>query len=250
MFHAPSAIGELDSFSLEFDPSNNETLVNASNNPIGIGNEWSISQWIKRGTSVLNKWHIEIIRSSDNNNKIRILHADIAARIHVDIRNSTGTVFKSYRWLDSLLVPNEWTHLVLTWNGTDLLLYVNGVNEVPASKTTDDSGAQTSTDRRVLIGTSDINGADLFEGRMYSTSIHSVALDQANITEIYQGRGSFDLRVDQGNYNQSANMPHYWRHGFNAGDIGEDLGNGTPININNAGGLLDGEYPERVPDAP
>lgn len=209
----------------------NETLLNSSDNPIGIANEWSIQINTEPGSDTINMYLMRLQQISGSNNQIAIhLRGDLANDpIRIQILRSTGFSLKDYEWNDTYTLGTKVSY-IFTWDGTDLLLYVDGVDQSDAdTKTSDFSNTMTATDRRVSIGSS-MTGVP-YTGLIHSTSIWNVKLTQSEITAL-QKRGSpqdFDNRFNSGNYLNAASLQHYWRHGFNALDIGEDLGYATTL---------------------
>lgn len=215
--------GVADPNALEFDGGGSFEMLRAEDNFVGIANEWSIAMWLKPDTT--NAGFMAISGAASNANLIDLSRLS-GQLFQAILRDSSGIVFKLYRWTGSSLPTGDWSHVVVTWDGSSLLLYVDSVETAPDTTTVDDAGTMADTsDRDVSIASRTYGGSDFFDGRIHSTAIFDVALDQDSITEIFDGKGAFDLRGDSGDYDQSANLQHYWRHGFNASAIGEDLGN-------------------------
>lgn len=228
--------GTPDNFALDFDGST-EVLANITEQPIGIANVWTIAQWIKVDELNGDRRFIQINQDQTlpggSANRILIHHGALD-HLRVFINSSVPGVIKHYNWTPSPLVVDEWKHLVVTWNGTLLKLYVDGSERTPSDKFVDNAGTMTDSNRRVHIGAG-ADGSDndyednFFKGDLHSTAILNVALDQANITQIFGNRAESDLRYNFQHYNQAAALQHYYRHGFNSGDIGEDLGNASTL---------------------
>lgn len=214
--------GTPDTKSLEFNTSEALQEVNQT---LSIANEWSILMWIKPLTAVDNREWFEVT-SPGNANKI-FIHTNGATdpKFQIQLYNSSATEFKRYRWSSGVFSVGTWALVVVTWDGTDLLLYVDAQEHTVSLKTIDDSGTTTNATRTTLIGG---GGLDGFQGHLHSTAIFNTVLTQNSMDEIYQHRKSFDLRHNFNGYTQRDNLQHYWRHGFNASDIGEDLGFGSP----------------------
>lgn len=223
----PFSLSVPDPFALDFDGST-EALVNSTDNLLGISNDWSIVTWLKPDvvTAVWRLVHIE--PSGSANSEIDIFHFT-GSTFSVAINTSVGGTLKSYQWSDAFLAIGTWAHLVISWNGTDLKLYADSVETAPSATPVNNSGSMDDSARQVMINTNTTAGSNFFNGRLHSTALFDTALDQEAITEIYSGKGDFDLRVNQNNYNQSSNLQHYWRHGFNSSDIGEDLGKASTL---------------------
>jgi hypothetical protein len=153
---------------------------------------------------------------------IRIRHNrdDANDPLRVTIWNSdepTSFGFKLYNW-NNLFSIDTWAHVVVTWDGTDLLLYFDGSSEIPDTTPIDDSGTMTNASRNIAygsIGTSSPPGVT-WEGLVGPLAIWDVAIDADNVAEIFNPGGAvapfdFDLETNSGGYNESSNLIHWYR---------------------------------------
>jgi hypothetical protein len=96
------------------------------------------------------------------------------------------------------LPENEWTHVVATFDGSALALYVNGVRLQTATYRRD--GALEQVERAALtLGTSAeplylgayrANGQGRFGGRIDDVRIFNVALDDAAVSDLFNASSS------------------------------------------------------------
>lgn len=203
-----------------------ERLANLTDQAIGIANDWTISTWLKGDnfTDADVIWVIQNNQFSILNNEIRlrfVAYPDLFLSIR-DTTDGSGTV-KSYRY-SGILPTGQWLLITATWNGTDMKLYLNGEFQEPTEKFLD--GAVTMTDpglgRSIAIGSNRAGSATTFvDGKFHQTGIWDTALTDLSITGLYLGK-NFDWAFDRREYINSADLVHFWRHGFNAADIGED----------------------------
>ena len=84
----------------------------------------------------------------------------------------------------SVMPKNEWVHLAWTFDGTDLTLYVNGVDEVGPKP----FSIGPNVDAPVLIGASDENGGRIFHGLLDEVRLYSHALSEAEIPGAMAGK--------------------------------------------------------------
>lgn len=227
--------GVADLKALDFDGST-EYLANDTEQSIGIANAWTIGQWINFDTlGAANQSCIRIRSNSGNQNRIEIFW-DASDNLNINLQDGTPTLFKDYDYSSNggFSTSAGWQFFILTWDGSTLQLYTDGSPVSPSATPTDDSGTQSDSNRTINIANRDLGGFE-FNGQLHSTMLWGKALSSDTITDIYNGGagGVVDLREVQGNYSQDDvdNLQHYWRHGFNSGDIGEDLGNGTAIDV-------------------
>lgn len=90
-------------------------------------------------------------------------------------------------------VAGDWLHLTGTFDGSKLILYVNGVQE---GKNSNPSSAADTNSNNLGIG-GDVGGADYFAGGLDDTRIYSRALSPAEIHRVYRyGTFGKDLREE------------------------------------------------------
>jgi len=81
---------------------------------------------------------------------------------------------------DTVLGTNEWYHLVGTWNGSDMVLYVNGKQ----NNTGSDSTIGTNT-IPVTIGTYNDRSQSVFNGTMDNLRIYNRSLTRDQVYQLY-----------------------------------------------------------------
>jgi len=182
-----SASGFTNTKSLEFDGV--DDYVSISNSPtLDITGNGSISFWIN-ATTLANYTGIV--------SKVKYTSGVVSnAQYHIETLSSgvrcviTGTDLKIGSE-DVGTVPTittgVWEHYVLTWDGSDLTLYKNGV--FAASKT-QVSNPSTNTDP-VLIGYR--NGFNFFDGKMDEVAIFNTVLSAGDVTAMYNSGTPTDL---------------------------------------------------------
>ena len=239
-FHSIAAGAPFDDqqVSLDFDGSN-EYMLNNSNNTLDIANAWSVGVWWKTNDITAQDTIFRSQPSGSANMLIAlVLRGDQANDpINVSITGGVGET-KSYSW-NSLVSNNTWHFSLITWDGTTLKLYHDGVDQgAPDSTSGDTSVTMTNTARRIAFGTSLVVGggglAGGFDGQIHSGGLWSVVLADAEITALYNlGEGAaFNWGSNSGSYTSSASLQHWWRLGFDSGDIGADYGvSSTSIDV-------------------
>jgi hypothetical protein len=148
-----------------------------------------------------------------------ILHLN-STSVEARFRNSSGTNFDI---VATGVTLNTWQHFALTYDGTTLTLYVNGViaGSVAAS------GTIANTSESLYLGNLVFQGTNfLLNGKLDEVSLWSKTLTQAEIDCIYSGA------IDP----TSTDLHFYFR--FNQGIANGN--NGTITTLNNATGMTNG----------
>ncbi len=215
---------------IDFDGSS-EYLLNATSQSIGISNEWTIAIWlqadsfndtvrimeIRNGTTDLDNW-IAIMSSSGK------LRAVIRDGFAFDIKNYVGNT----------TLGTGTTHVVVKWDGSNLKIYQNGVEDTPYTKNIDSASTMTDSSRQILIGQEfTFDPSRYFDGKIHSIAMWNSALSELAITSLYDsGSGhQVDLRTNYENYTGTGNLTHYWPLGKTSTDIGKDYVSSGTIDI-------------------
>ena len=106
-----------------------------------------------------------------------------------------------------LIDNDEWYHVVGTFNGSTINIYVNGV-----AGTSGSSGTPVSTSASLFIARE--TGGNYFNGKIDEVAIWNTALGETAIQEIYNATANntgkaLDLSTDYNNYTSSSNL-QYW----------------------------------------
>ncbi len=223
-----SAQAYIDTKAMDF--ATNETLWKSSDVPLGIGDVWSIQINTKPGSDSIDMYLMSLKEIAGNNNRLDIHLRGATANdpVRVLLYNSAGTLFKNYEFASTYTSGTKVSYIV-TWNGTNLLFYVDGTLTAPTATATDNAGTMTATDRRTAIGSS--SNFTHYTGTIHSISIWNSVLTQAEVTALQNSSSpqNFDNRYDSGNYASADSLQHYWRHGADASDIGRDFGNASTL---------------------
>lgn len=211
---------------------NNTALANTTNQDLNFTNAWSIEFWINTssnnptGTDTI----FDIANWSDNTNRITLdTWSSSYTGTTFSVYDSWATLFKQYSF--DLTTDTKY-HLMFTWDGTDLTIYSNWTALSP-TKTTDNAGTMTNTNRQVKVG-SKIGVSQYAQFVSPLMSLWNTTLNSDNVTSIYAGGIGYkkDHRKSFDNYSSQVSLAHYWNMGRDSTDIGADLWNGsTTMNI-------------------
>ncbi len=149
--------------------------------------EWSLSIWFKSETT------------SGGGDQNRIVSRDLSesfgVRIHQSSINNPLTLFGEPGNEDlGITTPNQWNNLVITFNGTQVEAFVNGVSKGTESYTRTNSAAGLAICQNIELNSS--SGADAlqantgFKGHVSDLRLWNRELTQAEITALYSNTDS------------------------------------------------------------
>jgi len=119
-------------------------------------------------------------------------------------------------------VLNEWAHLVMTYDGSTIKLYVNGTLEGTQSAS-GNIGGSNSKNQRFAVGSLEINDSRYrFDGSIDEVAIWDVALSVSDINTLYNGGESSDASAVQ-----TSDLQGYWTFEGNANDLSSNGHNGS-----------------------
>jgi len=202
-----------------------EQFLELINRSMGFGNAWSIGLWIKprAGAVTGNDVMLNLKQTTSNN----VLFMSRGGASNGQIRWLTtangGANLKTYDWL-SILEQDVWQFHVCTWNGTNMLAYVDGIDLGPPDVAAqDNAGAMADTNRNTAIG-GRTRIANEFDGCVHSCMMWNVPLTPDALLALHNnGNGAgFNPLANSGNYQSSGNLQHFWKFGRHGTDLAED----------------------------
>lgn len=201
----------------------------ASVGPTGVGkdiaiyNTFSIAQWIK-GSSTASILSFSLQNDHNSDSLSLFVTTQNGGPLVIIITDKNGIEFYNVTYSADLSF-DIWHHIVLTWNGflNQFIVFIDGVS-APISSININSIPATlrGSFRKIKIGGE--SGSD--NNRYYSSAIWDVALDGFDVNGLYNNGKAMkiDLSCNSGTYNKALNLRHWWRHGFEIGNIGKDFG--------------------------
>jgi hypothetical protein len=239
--------------SVDFDGTFGDLLQNTTEQPIGIANAWSIAMW----------WKPDVTAFATVNRLIHWRNAVVGgSQIQVDFRGTAGgdpiqigiggTVGGFIKLLEygNIVTQDAWNFDVITWNGTDLVLYHDGVVAAVTATLVDTTGTMSDAVGRSMTLGASVVGQSPLSANYHSVGAWDTVLGSAEQLELYNaGSGSaVDWSSNGTNYVSRANLVHWYRLGLNSSVIGYDSGlKGPLITLDTAVGINAGDI---VADAP
>lgn len=189
--------------SLYFDGTNDVVTIHAASSYISSSASVSLSGWIYPTNTSPGFPNFDGIMGfrNDANADFYLLHLT-ATSLEARFRNSSGTHFTT-------TVPNiqlnTWQHLVMTYNGSSLKVYLNGSQAASISA----SGSISSSTENLYLGNLPFQTTNFqFGGKLDEIALWSKALTPAEVSCMYQhGHSTTDpalelfYKCDQGTAN-------------------------------------------------
>lgn len=240
--------------SLDFDGTF-EGMFNTTSQAIGVANAWTFSQWVK--SDVSDEQVLWNIRPPSAGNESRILGSKLSTNaLRVFWSDTSASPAVEADW-NSFFTNDVWHHIAVTWNGTTLVVYRDGVDQgAPDVGSATPSLTMADDNRTVTLCAAQNQAASVsLQGPCSQVALWRVALSSAAITDIYNGGApnQLDLTKNFGaNYSSAADLAHWWRLGHeDSPDLGKDFATAgfTPtIDVEtDAVGITDAD---RVSDVP
>jgi hypothetical protein len=196
---------------------------------IGVANAWTLSGITRRVSTTGATWVIaNIAPTATNVNEIlvQVLGATANEPWQIKLWDSAGVAFKQYEFdlIDCAAdgsLSDAWIQWFITWDGTNLYLYRNGVRMSPLTKTTDNSGTQTNTSRQVSFSIPKSLTGVTYRCFTSEYVMWDIALSGTEIERLWDGgHNSVDLAEDTLGYYSSSHLKHWWRMGHVPRSIG------------------------------
>lgn len=121
---------------------------------IGITNAFTVSMWAKLDTDSIGMLFITPNNTGTGlTNAIYIVrYSTDTEKINVKMQESDGSGYIKDFISAGTMAHGSFYHIAATWDGTDLHIYINGLQSTPYTKITDDAETMTNTNRMIEIG--------------------------------------------------------------------------------------------------
>lgn len=186
---------------------------------LSISNTWSIAFMFSVNSISSDQTLLDIGNTSDDTNRIRVNFMGTVANdpIRLLLYDSGNTLFKQYDY-NSVAFPTadytRWQHVTVTWDGTTLKLYMDGLPVTATALTTDNAGTQTDTARRLSIGSTTAGGS-IINGHHKQIALWNSVLTANEVASIFAA-GNFtriNLQAPYKDYTSQTSLVHWWDAG-------------------------------------
>lgn len=187
-----------------------EYMENWANNTIWIANAWTIWIWAKSNRSTANEYIYMMKNTSSNNDRIDILNRWNDDMIRVFLFDSAWTQFKLYNFNNRISSTNE--YIVLSWDGTNLKMYRDWVEDTTPTKVTDLSWTMSTTWRQVTVWSFVNWWGNAFQWLASKVDVWDTNLASNEIVSLTDSWNWFkhDSRNSLWNYTSTSNLKHQW----------------------------------------
>lgn len=192
--------------SLLFDGTDDE--INTGLEGLSAGSSFTFSAWINGNTFASTDKTIISNGLETNHRLFSIENGKLFLRIYEGgysgddlIRAMASATFST----------GVWYNAVATYDGTNIKLYINGIEETTTEDGAGSTGnvSNTTTIGYLLRSTKE----SFFSGNIADVAVYNTVLNQSNVTAIYNSGKPIDLTCDAGNYNNANNLVGYWKMG-------------------------------------
>lgn len=214
----------------DFEASNSERLTRGAQT-WGVSNAWTWSFWYKPESFTGNPRIIFMGPDGGANNIV--IGITTGGKLFINLFNSSGTGFKEYANGSSTMSTGSWYHIVATWDGTNLLGYVNNSSQT-FTKNVDNAGTMTDSSRGLVIG-STAAGTAPTDGVLDEIAIWSRALSTTEITQLYNGGLAYPYPLDTP---LTSGAISYWNMNESSGSRADLISSNTLTDNNTVGSAV------------
>ena len=245
---ASSAIFDVAGNAASTSQSNNTASLNASNYVLNLNGSNEYAYYADNSNFEPSNWSIQawidpsaVPTNSDND---YFIHKNKTYRLGLEYTSSGVEVMGSLRYSGSYYDVNSgdqnfyvtagggWYHVVLTFDGTNLILYVNGDEK----DTNSNSNYSTTNQTGVFsIGRRHDTQALYYNGKIDEVTLWNTALSSNAVAALFNSGTGLSASTNSGNYTSSGNLVLYLKMDQNL----EDSANSYDFTGNN---ISSGDY--------
>ena len=173
----------LENGSIAKNTNGNGIILNGSTSwtfpNVVVGNAWTANVWFKLTGNVED--YASILTQIQNNFHSNLSITSISGN-NIFYGGFTNTAQGNWQFGNSIsLTNNVWTNIQITWDGTNLVIYINGslLGTTALTGPSEDSGTAYRIGRR-------LDGFNYVTGEIGEVRIYDYAIDQTKVTADYQ----------------------------------------------------------------
>jgi hypothetical protein len=246
-----------------------DSKTSGSGDTLGFGNAWTCMAWCRwnGGSGTVNRYVTTVGNADAGPNDVRNSAIQIRSTASEFVRvevwddaspNALSSPEKEYISSTAVVVLNTWLQIVVTWDGSNLLLYFDSVLDTPTVNRNEAVLQVNRSDRIIHVGQNINTNAEKWDGEIYQVAYWDTDLNQNSITEIYNSGNpkTVNLLGAGSSYNKAANLQHWYRMGLDnasATAMGTDYATaGTPLDLSEHNNISPSPTPggDRSPEFP
>lgn len=214
------------------------TLYTRNPTPVlhGIANAWTVMFWHTplQSSSTVDRPFFDLVDPANSNNRIliQIEGTEATDPLNVIITDSAGVTIKDYEYNSQVVTTNYMSQYVVTWDGTTLLAYRNGLEITANAADTDTTGTMTDTARGLSI-MNNVAGTGTGQiGNTHMVGVWNTVLSANEIKSLHMDGPwacQANLAVDFDDYVSKDSLVHWYRPSLNGttmGTFGHDYATG------------------------
>lgn len=173
-----------------FDGSTGNVAIPAGLSTAGYSG-FSVECWVKLAntTFVQNPRLIANSHTDSDNKGFELYIQKSANSFNMTIGN--GSTFANANWVTTL--DTNWHHVIGTWNGTTITLYVDGTSRATASL----SGTMGTPSSAIALGYADTYNGDFLPGSLDECAIYNYALTGTQVTNHFNAAAAVNFNLYQ-----------------------------------------------------
>lgn len=215
-----------------------DNIRSAGEQAIGIANSFTVLFWIERSANFATPNLLNLDQAAGNNSRI-FCRGRNTDEFDFLLFDNAGSTFKSFITTDSPIAVSTKYQIGCTFNGTDMVLILDGAAKTTGiTKNTDVAGTMSDDSRPIIVGD---NGAQDPNTKISALYFWNTVLGASSLSATYNsGTGyQLDLRDSQGSYTETANLKHMYALGNNPTlpGLGEDLVATSSIDLDTLDGI-------------
>tara|TARA_Y100001938_G_scaffold150609_1_gene242397 strand:- start:491 stop:1288 length:798 start_codon:yes stop_codon:yes gene_type:complete len=218
-----SYIGEFNTYSLEFDSTDDYLDCGTLNTQFRDVGAFTISMWIYQ-EDLTDSGQNGLWGKHQNDSHRTYSFINNTGKVYFGIANGSDSSENGHGKLQAAdqLSADTWYHLAFVYDGTAtgnanrLKIYVDGTNKtldfsqtIPSTTSNESTYGSNSLD----IGRNETNSNNIFDGKIDEVGIWNVALDADAVTALYNSGKPFAIDSDKGNYDNASDLQVWYRMG-------------------------------------
>lgn len=169
---------------LDFDGSSD--YINAGNlSELDGVSAFTIAAWIKPDLIPFSGYDGLFGRGGTNQRSPWIYGQSVTNKMVVDIETTTGGPQDAQVISNTSIVQGIWQHVAFTWDGTNVRIYINGVQD--ANTGTTDGNVLATPDESTRLGAINFNASSYWDGQIDDFRVYKRALSPAEISLLGTG---------------------------------------------------------------